>query len=296
MGQSRDYVALDWIKSEIETTLGHARQALEAYADTPESTRMRSCLTYIHQVHGTLQMVELHGLAELSEEMEQLAQAMMNNDVDDSDSVHQVLMRSIVALPAFLERVRAGEADSAQAVRPLVNELRNARGASPLPVDESEASEPDVDLSPLRQGVHVTTVKNFDDANGQVRAQKVRRAFQQSLLALHRGEGIDRVYINLAKLFITLARLCAGSAHGYQWAAFAAMAEALAKGTLELGDQVIALLRRVDAEIKKLALGGHTAVTEPVDEMLMRDVLSVLATVKDRTSIQRDILERFGVR
>ncbi len=294
MGQSRDYVALDWVKSEIETTLEHARQALEAYADTPDATRMRSCLTYIHQVHGTLQMVELHGIAELSEEMEQLAQAMMNAEVEDSESVQQTLMQGILQLPSFLERVRGGRDDSAQAVRPIVNELRQARGASLLEVVE-EAAELNIDLSSLRQATHPATVTNFDNANGQVRAQKMRRAFQQSLVALHRGEEPQRVYVNLAKLFIALARLCAGSAHGYQWAAFAALAEALAKGTMELSENIVALLRRVDGEIKNLASNGQSAVTAPVDEALMGEVLSVLATVKDRTSGQRDILRRFGM-
>ena len=182
MGQSRDYVALDWVKSEIETTLEHARQALEAYVDTPDPTSMRSCLTYIHQVHGTLQMVELHGIAELAEEMEQLAQAMMNSELEDSESVQQVLMQSILQLPSFFERVREGRDDNAQSVRPLVNELRQARGASLLEVVE-EADEVSIDLSPLRRATHPSTVMNFDNANGQVRAQKMRRAFQQSLLA-----------------------------------------------------------------------------------------------------------------
>lgn len=295
MGLSRDYVALDWVKSEIETTLEHARQALEAYIDTPDSTRMRSCLTYIHQVHGTLQMVELHGLAELSDEMEQLAQAMMNNDVEDSESVQQALMQSIVQLPTLLDKVQRGGTDSSNMVRPFVNELRTARGASLLEVaEEPDHDEESVDLSSLRREANAATVSNFDNANGQVRAQKMRRAFQQSLLALHRGEGFKRVYINLAKLFIALARLCAGSPLGYQWAAFAALAEGLANGAVELDDRVIRLLRRVDSEIKKLALSGHDAVVSPVDETLMSEVLKVLASVKELTSVQRDLLERFA--
>ena len=296
MGQSPDYVALDWVRSEIDTTLGHARQALEAYADTPDSTRMRSCLTYIHQVHGTLQIVELHGLAELSEEMEQLAQAMMNNEVEDSESVQQILMQSILELPASLERVRRGSADSVQVVRPMVNELRRARGASLLEVVEEPATvRASADLSSLRRGADSSAVTNFDNANGQVRAQKMRRAFQQSLLALHRGEELERVYVNLGKLFVALARLCAGSAHAYQWAAFAALAEGLVNGSIEFDDGIGALLRRVDVEIKKLASDGRDAVTDPVDEALMADVLAVLAGVKKPTGMLRDILKRFRV-
>ena len=50
-----------------------ARQALEAFVENPQdATRMRFCQTYVHQVLGTLQMVEFFGAALLAEEMEQV--------------------------------------------------------------------------------------------------------------------------------------------------------------------------------------------------------------------------------
>ena len=64
MGDRHDYVALEWVKGEIAETLKQARQALEEFVENPEdSTRLRFCLTYVHQVHGTLQMVEFFGAA-----------------------------------------------------------------------------------------------------------------------------------------------------------------------------------------------------------------------------------------
>lgn len=62
MGDRHDYVALEWVKGEIAETLKQARQALEAFVENPQDpTRMRFCLTYVHQVQGTLQMVEFYG-------------------------------------------------------------------------------------------------------------------------------------------------------------------------------------------------------------------------------------------
>ena len=64
MGDRHDYVALEWVKGEIAETLKQARQALEAFVENPQDpTRMRFCLTYVHQVQGTLQMVEFYGAA-----------------------------------------------------------------------------------------------------------------------------------------------------------------------------------------------------------------------------------------
>ena len=60
MSAQQDSVALDWIKGEVRETLLQAQQALDSVAESPgDSTSMRECLTAIHQVHGTLKMVEI---------------------------------------------------------------------------------------------------------------------------------------------------------------------------------------------------------------------------------------------
>ena len=107
MGDNHSFLALDWVKGEIEETLKQARQALEAFVENPEDgTRMRFCLAYLHQVHGTLQMVEFYGAALLAEEMEKLCLALINNQVSRVADGQEVLMRAILQLPPYLERVK----------------------------------------------------------------------------------------------------------------------------------------------------------------------------------------------
>ncbi|MCL5801508.1 MAG: hypothetical protein M1283_03155, partial [Gammaproteobacteria bacterium] len=57
-----DYGTLKWVKGEIDQSLAEARHALEAFVINPhDSAQMRFCVTHLHQVHGTVQMIELHG-------------------------------------------------------------------------------------------------------------------------------------------------------------------------------------------------------------------------------------------
>jgi chemosensory pili system protein ChpA (sensor histidine kinase/response regulator) len=73
MSDNHNFLALDWVKSEIEETLKQAQQALEAYIANPHDVaKLRFCLAYLHQIFGTLQMVEFYGAAMLAEEMEKL--------------------------------------------------------------------------------------------------------------------------------------------------------------------------------------------------------------------------------
>ncbi|TNC92274.1 MAG: hypothetical protein CSH36_05420, partial [Thalassolituus sp.] len=93
---SQDYIALEWVKGEIRETLQQAQQSLEAYVEHPEDrSRLRFCLSYLHQVHGTLQMVEFYGAALLAEEMEAVALALAEGQLTNEQDGLEVLMQAI---------------------------------------------------------------------------------------------------------------------------------------------------------------------------------------------------------
>ena len=96
-----DYTTLAWVKGELDETLNQARQALEAYVEDPaDASQMRFCATYLHQVQGTLRMVELYGAAMVTEEMEHLAAALLDGPaIAERDEAYAVLMRGIMQLP-----------------------------------------------------------------------------------------------------------------------------------------------------------------------------------------------------
>ena len=81
-----DYTTLGWVKPELDETLRQARIEIEDFAADPTDTsRMRFCAGYLHQVQGTLRMVELYAPAMVAEEMERLAQALQEGEVADRE-------------------------------------------------------------------------------------------------------------------------------------------------------------------------------------------------------------------
>ena len=176
MSEPRSFMALDWVKGEIEETLDRAREALEAFAETPDdSTLARQCLTELHQVNGTLQMVELTGAAALAGEMEALAQALLNGSAVDEERAQEALMEAILQLPSHLNRVHRGAADDPRVHALLVDRMRVARGA-----------EPQAQSAGL--GVDPGSVAAFMAGDGPVEVRKVRGACQKAMVALLRGK------------------------------------------------------------------------------------------------------------
>ena len=94
MVDRHDYVALEWVKGEIAHTLKQARVALDAYAQRPAADVLEQCLDCIHQVHGSLLMVEFYGAALLAEEMEQLVIALQEGRVSQVDEALRLLQQA----------------------------------------------------------------------------------------------------------------------------------------------------------------------------------------------------------
>ena len=144
-----EYSALGWVKPELDETLRLVRVEVEGFADDPTDTsRMRVCTELLHQVQGTLRMVELYAPAMVAEEMERLSIALQNGEGVagqslDRDTACSALMRGVVLLPDYLERLQSGHKEISIVLLPMLNELRAARGEAGL--SESVLFVPDLD-------------------------------------------------------------------------------------------------------------------------------------------------------
>ena len=141
--EAMSHAVLGWVKPELDETLRQARIEIEDFAADPTDTsRMRFCAGYLHQVQGTLRMVELYAPAMVAEEMELLAQVLQQGAAADRDEACATLMRGTVLLPDYLERLQNGHRDIPIVLLPLLNDLRAARGAAGL--NESVLFAPDL--------------------------------------------------------------------------------------------------------------------------------------------------------
>src|SRR5574337_526538 len=137
-----DFTTLQWVKPELDDTLSIAREALESYVDNPgKRDFMRTCADHLHQVHGTLKMVELYGAAAVTAEMEALVGALLDDQVTQREEAYAALMRGLMQLPDYLERLSSGHRDVPVVLLPLLNDLRATRGLEPLPESAMFRSE-----------------------------------------------------------------------------------------------------------------------------------------------------------
>ncbi len=277
MSASQDYVALDWIKGEIGQTLKQAQQALEVVAESPEDTgSLRSCLTAIHQVHGTLQMVQLAGPTQVASEMEQLSQALMNNNVPDIRRAQEVLMQSILQMPGYLDRIHREQQDLEANYLPIVNNLRVARGESRIPGEARGTVSAGPSLELFRGPAADSAVVAYGSGNGVANLPKLRTRFQQALLAVLKRNNARENLTLIGRIFAMLIKLCGASPVGHGSVLGLALIEGVTSGAIKLDNSVASLLKLFDKSLKQLIEGGAVALNDPIPEDLVTGMIEAI--------------------
>jgi chemosensory pili system protein ChpA (sensor histidine kinase/response regulator) len=282
---------LGWVRNEIDETLKQARLALESFAENPtDKTRLRFCVTHLHQVVGTLLMVELDGAAMLARETEQLAEAVLNEEVEASATAFDALTRAIVTLPEYLARLQFGQPDVPLKHLPLINELRAARAAEP--VSEEELFAPDLSVRPPAEA---RAKAELPEAGYRSLARQLRPAFQAALLAWLRDNANKRALDVIADRIEQLqAQSALGALEQLFWVA-GGLVEALREDGLETSVERKKLFARLDQQFKKIIDGAEKTELRRFSETLVRSILWELTQAKSRGPKVTQILRAFDL-
>lgn len=285
---NQDYIALDWVKGEIEETLQQAQQSLEDYVENPEDkTRLKFCLNYLHQVHGTLTMVEFYGAALLAEEMEAVANDLANNKVTPELPALEILMQAILQLPHYLEHIKIGRRDLPVVLLPILNELRAARGETFL--SETALFTPYIEANPAINAVQEKSVSSADFNHW---ARKVRQMLQAATLQLLQGKQPEVAKQYLSRVFARLHKTLGDTPQGLVWLPALAFSQWLEKQE-HLPNSARQLLKDLDTALKDVIDHGVQAVNTPASTDLVKNLLFYVARTEVQTEAIKSVQARF---
>ncbi len=253
-----DFTTLQWVKPELDETLSMAREALESYVDRPEdASAMRACAERLHQAHGTLQMVELYGAATVAAEMEVLTSELQADHVANRDEAYAVLMRGLMQLPDYLERLSGGHRDVPIVLLPLLNDLRASRGAEPL--SESALFHPNLDAFLPEQAPAALSEEQALAYRGELAGLRLR--FQQQLLGWFRGQDVPQRLRAMRQTLLAITARCF-HVHGRRlWWIAGGVMEGLEQGVIKDADgEIRRLIARVDRHMRDLVEHGESSL------------------------------------
>jgi chemosensory pili system protein ChpA (sensor histidine kinase/response regulator) len=262
---------LDLVGRELNNTLGEARTALETFVEQPENVvLLQRCVSDLHQVQGVLRLLEIFGAALLAEEMEQvthylLTPASQKNQAETLDA----LMRAMVQLPSYVERVLAGGRDLALVLLPLLNDLRAVRGSPLL----SEGTLLLLNLKSDQQAAPVAPAAGEPQLTVAQWARRLRTRFQLGLVGWIRGERAEQNLEILETVAHQLEQVATKQPVFQLWWVVGAIIEALREGGLETGVSVKRLLGLADREILQLYTQGEARYAQNPPVELLNNLL-----------------------
>src|SRR5512137_699156 len=264
------------VAKELTATLGEARTAIEAYAEHPDDRALlETCAARLHEVHGVLRLVEVYGAALLAEEMEHVARYLLESAHENRNQSEALdaLMRAMVQLPGYLERVLGGGRDLALVLLPLLNDLRAVRGHALL----SEGTLLLLNLTSDRQPQPVAQKAGEPPLTVAQWARRLRPRFQVGLLGWIRGERQAQHLEILSVVAERLEQVATRQPVFQLWWVVGAVLEALREGGLEGTATVKRLLGQADRELKKLYETGEPRYAEAPSLDLLNNLLYYVA-------------------
>jgi chemosensory pili system protein ChpA (sensor histidine kinase/response regulator) len=284
-----EYNSLRWVKKELDLILQEAQASLSAYIeDTEDLSRLRESVEHLHMVQGTLQMVELYGAAQLAEEMEKVSDALLNGKIEKLEDAYDVLMRSMLQLPDYLESLQSGSKDVPMVLLPLLNDLRASRNASLL--SENVLFFPDVEPEDEDSDI-VINAGELSTA-----AKKLRPHFQIGLVGWFKGEKISASLKRILAVLGELEKKSPAAVTRRIWSISSALVEGLVENGIDANVSIKMLLGQVDRNIKQLIDVGEDEFSENIPAELLKNLLYYVARVKAETPRVKDIKETYRLK
>ena len=266
---------LDLVGREINHSLNEARNALETYVEQQENvTLLERCSADLHQIQGVLRVLEIYGAALLAEEMEHVSCYLLSASARKNQAeALDALMRAMVQLPGYLERVLAGGRDLALVLLPLLNDLRAVRGSPLL----SEGTLLLLNLKSDKQAAPAAGGGGEEVLTAAQWARKLRARFQVGLIGWIRGERTEQNLDILTAVAHQLEQVATTQPVFQLWWVVGALLEALREDGLEAGVSVKRLLGLADREILRLYKIGEARYAQSPSVELLNNLLYYIA-------------------
>jgi len=263
-----DYATLRWVKEGMDETILLARQALEEYVQAGfRGDGIQEYLKHVHQLLGTLRMVQVYGASMLVEEMERVARLLAEGELRGNERLAESLMLGLIQLPPYLNRLEKGEPDIPLVLLPAMNDLRAARNMAPA--SEVVLYAPNLDRLVEREPV----VPGSGNARIPALVRTLRNEFHKALLRWYKDDdikqGLDEVLQVLQKInavagTLRLRRLMDAAE---------ALVITLIDGEFTADQEVKRLFSRIDRVFKDLIARGEEATVSDFPIDLLKSLL-----------------------
>ena len=292
MAEQSDYTGLEWLEGEVRTTLAEARQNLELYRGSDgDSRHLNQCQKQLQQVVSTMKIMEQHGAQLLCSEMQKLLFSMLSMPVTEARSHIAILMKGLKLLPDYLQQVSLSGYERPEQLKPILRNMRQVRGQSPLKDLDFFAPDINTPSDPLLP----EQLDKLRNDNFVPLLRKIRQIYQRCLTSIIQKQHTDKELESISKLFAKLQNLCWGAPLAPLWDAASALIEGVKEGSITLDSDVAYLLREIDHQLKMLETSDVEGLNEKPSKQMLRHLLYRIALADSQQPLITSLNYRYNL-
>ena len=269
---SGNYHALDWVQSEIQKSLASALKDFAESIHQPDNkVLLNACISELHQLIGTLDILDLPGAMQLAKEILASTIALRDKRANHLAELQDSILKGLLLLPNYLLLLSPNLQDHPLRLIDTVNELRANRdepSISPLSLFKPNMSTPlPLDITP-----------NPDRAvpNTKLSPIKIYHLFQASLLHwLKHNDPASLRKMNNITHFLRLS--CIQEKTTLLWWVTEGVIESLLDNSLVLTTDIRRSLGKLNQSVKCFTEDGEQGLLTDFPKELVKDLLFIIA-------------------
>ncbi|MFZ3155121.1 ferrous iron transporter B [Pseudomonas sp.] len=277
--------SLNLVRDELFTTMEEAESSLEHFiADRHNGSLLQQAVESLHQVRGTLNLIELTGAELLAQEVLDQATDIPAGAGEERDVQLSALSNALHVLRRYLENVEAHRQEMPELLLPAINDLRHAGSQPALP--ESFFFSVRLDHSRPR-----TSPPSVDGAARESEGRRLRHMYQVGLLGFIREQNPQASLKLMGRALARLDSLFANEPRGRLCWVGAAAVEAQIDGQLLARKSRKQLFSRLDRELKQMLASGQYEAPRG----LLKELLYLVALADSRGPHAAALSDVFGL-
>ncbi len=287
LGQEQfDIAPLSWVMTELREALSNAGKLLVSAIGQDAEAQATSLLqakSYLHQAHGALQIVEIEGVAIVTETVEEIIEKIQSGKLENSQDVANKITEAFYAVLRYLEDLLAGNPQQPVRLYPEYRALLELKGAERIhPADLFFPS-----LS-VQEKIPELTLSAHPAA---INYGAIRLRFEKLLLTLLTSKNAEAKQDSSAQMSVLIHEIEQAQTTSQTkafWLVMRAFAESTAQVEAKDERHIKQIWGRINLQIRRLVEGNTS-----VPERLLRDALFFIAQVKEPSAFVSQIRKAY---
>jgi chemosensory pili system protein ChpA (sensor histidine kinase/response regulator) len=277
-----DVAPLAWVIGEIRVSLAQAVDGIKGFlANKQDVDSLRNAATQVHQASGALQLLDLRGVALVTEAIEQLLRRWQNEPKECAPSAVRSVEMAATAVVAYLEGLLSGQPNQPIRLFPYYRDILTLNQAPRI--HPADLVFPDLTRRPAFHRLESRPL-----TSDQLRVRRVR--FEEGLLGFLRDSESARARAQMRDALADLEQLPLRGLTRSFWWVVRGLLEALAARQVPVDTDLKRVLARLNLQLRRLIDGGAA-----VAERLMIDALYYVGRAEDGVPRVAEVKRLYGL-